>query len=730
MADPNVDALYNQFAPGGNKKSPENSGIDVDQLYDDFVIAKPKDDIIIPPPVTPQVTAAKKFTAGVGQGASDVVNTIGLGIGQADESINRLFKNVEGAKRNLNFKNRVNTENKNFELNYGDSSLASAGRLGGQVAMTAPLVPARAVQGANAVLGAVPRMTAAGTPMAAPLANRMAGSVATGAISGGTFGAGTSAANDKSLGENIGEGVLTGAVGGPLVAGGSALAKNTVQGIRNLWANVPIMKIAAEQGLPSSSVQTIIKKLEDIGLTPQQAQTELNKLGPKATLMDLDEALSGLGRGVATTGGKATSIVKGRMEARGEVANSNTVRQIEAKLGPKPDLEVEKANVIKEAKRLTGSDYANAHSSPEKLSTSGLIDHIDSALESAVGAKANTLKEIKGYLFKDVKNADGTVSKVLKDSVKDLHEIRQGIDDIINKKGDSLPGNARRSVEGVRDWVDTLLKTNPQMKAADAKYAQHMKVAEALDIGHDVIAKGSNKEEFARLYDASPTEVQGAIKKGMRAAVGNVLDKSSQGELTGAQRLFDKNSRNRANFRHAFGSDADEILNNVHRDISFRNTERAVRGGSSTAENQAVQQELGLREKPTGAFSEGVKSVGMDIVAGTGGALSVGRGVMTGLKNKVTQYSENKLTAHIEGLGDILSRSKGQERDTALGIAARVKAIQDKTAKPVTRPNSLLRHVGERLENASSSVVGEEGIEEGKKVGNFSKEMFKRIFAQ
>lgn len=722
MADPNVDALYNQFAPGGNKKSPDNSGIDVDQLYNDFVTAKPKDDTIIPPPVTPQVTAAKKFTAGVGQGASDVVNTIGLGIGQADESINRLFKNVEGAKRNLNFKNRVNTENKNFELNYGDSSLASAGRLAGQVGMTAPLVPARAVQGANAVLGAVPRMTAAGTPMAAPLTNRMAGSVATGAISGGTFGAGTSAANDKSLGENTGEGVLTGAVGGPLVAGGSALAKNTVRGIRNLWANVDIAKVAAEQGLPSSAVKNIISTLADVGLTPQQALVETRKLGPKATLADLDRALTTELSGLASFGGKPTAIAKGRMDTRAETANSDTVKQIEAKLGPKPDVNVEGKKVYgqavtdiqNEAERLTSADYQKAHNSGQKLGVNGLIQHIETQSENAVGEKASVLNTVKNFFYRK--------SGQLKDDVKSLHEVRRELDSIMNKKGDTLNSNALGAVEKIRNGLDVILKTNPEMAAADTKYAAHMKLKEGLEIGHNAITKGMNREEFMRVYDAATPEVQAKIKNGMHSAVLNTLDKSSQGELTGAQRLFDKNSRNRANFKHAFGSDADEILNNVHRDISFRNTERGVSQGSQTAERQAIQQKYGLREKPPGALAEGAKQLGLDALAGSYGLLSTGRALMVAGKNKFVQRSENRLGQLVEGSTDILSRS-GYQRDMAIGILERVKAIQDKTAKP----NNVSKL---RLPTTIAPAAGEEGIEDSKKVGKFGKEFFNRIFAQ
>lgn len=708
MADKiNVDALYNEFAPSG-KKTISPAGLDVDALYTEF--SRPRStDVIVTRPELPQENISKRFVAGGKKGAEDVINTVGQGIGYIDETVTE-----GGAKRRMSFGERVKAENKKYEEKYGSDPVAQAGRITGQIATSAPLVPGRLLQATDVALGAAPVITASGMKVSAPIINRTLSSSVKGAEGGGLFALTTQAGSEKPLGENVQEGIITGAIGGPVVMMGSATAGKVVNSLQDLWAAVNVNRLAASSGLPASSVKKVIKHLEDAGLTPQQADAELKALGPKATLMDLDASLATTGSGLASFGGKPTSILKGRMAARGETANDDIVRQVQRRLGARPNLDVEKENVVKSARAATSQDYAAAHADTTKLPTNGLIQHIDTLLEDAVGQKATALKEIKGFFY----NTKGN----LKDSVKSLHEVRQGIDDIINRKGDSLPGNAKRAVTGVRDLVDTILKTNPQMAAADAKFAKLMEVRDALDYGFNVIKKGANRDDFTKIFNAGSSEQQEAIKKGMLAAIGNVLDENAQGQLSGAARLFEKKAVNRANFRTAFGNNADDVLDDIHRELSFRNTERGIQFGSQTAERQAVQQEYGLRPKPPGAISEGVKASAFDMISGLPLVAATTHGVHTGIKNRFAKFSENRLAQLVEGSADILSRS-GAERDVALGIATRIKAIQDKTAQ--SKAKSVIR-----LPVTAAPVAGEDAQDVAGYTAKTIKNTFHKVFGQ
>lgn len=704
---PTVDELAAKYG-GGPQKSVGPVGVDIDALAEKYgsgpdLTTLPKNIQKFPElesVPTRQPTSVESFQGGVGQGLRDIPQGAAAGIGAADEAV---FPG--GADRNRLFKQKLNKQQGQYETKYGDNETAAIGRTVGQVIGTAPLVPNAAIA---RVAGALPVAGATGGKIAAPFINRLLAATGKGAVGGGEFGALTNQTNTEGLASNVGKGLITGAIGGPIVEGASGLAGKAVQGAEGLWANVSASKIAASTGLPLSAVKNVIGRLEAAGLTPTEAQLALNKLGPKATLADLDRSLTTELSGLTSEGEKAGAIAKGRMDARAETANSDAVKLFESKFGPKPVLEAEKEAIHKQARALTKADYDAAHKSPQALDLSTSVADIDKALENAVGAKASNLKEVKGYLFKEVKDpVTSNITKVLKSDVASLHEARQGIDDIINKKGDKLPPNALAAVQKVRDAVDTALKTNPQMAAADLKFAKHMDVKSGLDFGYNVIGKGNiNKEEFKTAFDSFEPAVKEGVKKGMRAAVGDIMEKSSQGELTGAARIFDKKALNRANFKHAFGPDADTVLDELHRDIAFRNTERAVTQGSQTAERQAVQARYGQTRSRPSALAEGGRQLIVDYALGTPGAAATFGAAKTAVGNKLISRSENRLGQLVEGSADILSRS-GPERDIAVGILERVKKIQDKTAS--STKGSVLR-----LPVAASAPIGEQTYEKGK----------------
>lgn len=712
-----IEALAKKY--GTDAKLEDTSslrGIDIEKLADKYS-AMPE--VSIGKTEVPEPAKAQNaIVQGTGKGLSDIGEFVGNNvIGPIDKALL-----VGGKERQERFAEIIRQKNKQYEEEFGNNPVAQVGRTVGQVIGTAPLVPSRLLNATDAVLGAAPFVSATGAKIAAPLGNRLAASIAKGGIGGTAFGAATADADKKPMLENASTGLIMGAVGAPIISGGSALADKTIQSARRLWASVDVRQIANKSGLPTSSVEKVIKHLEDVGLTPQQAQAELDALGSKATLMDLDNALSSGGRSLSTMGVKPAAIMRGRMEVRADTANSDTVQQLEAKLGPRPGFFVEKGKgqgaeveaIKKQARVTTASDYYAAHSSPDKLPTTGLVSHIDAALENAVGQKSSVLKEIKGYLYKP----DGS----LKDSVKSLHEVRQGIDDILNKKGDGLSPNAYRQVSGVRDLVDTILKTNPNMAAADAKFAKEMERVDAMVLGHNVITKGMNRDEFAKLFNASTPEIQETIKRGQYAAVRNTLDNSSQGELTAASKIFNKKSVNRANFKTAFGKDADEVLDAVHKDITFRETERRVLHGSDTAQNQAFQQSYGLRDKPPSAFGEATKGIGLDIIGGIAPLASTTQGVRTGIHNRLVKRSENALEGAIEGSADIMSRS-GAEARAATDVMTRVKAIQDGLKKP-----NLIS--GIRLPVSAAAPAGEETYDFSKKAYGSGKRLFQNVFGK
>lgn len=691
-----IDELANKYG-GGTQKAVPDSGMDVDALaskYGGMTTSEAAAERTKASVKGHQGDTLPNIISGTKQGVNDIANSVGTGIGFFDQLLNSDAKvnldtgQVEvtgkGAERNKAFQERVKAENKTADENI--TTGFGIGRVGGQIAATAPFMPARALKAIDAAQGALPTINAAGFKEAAPVLNRLGASVNKGAIVGGEFGALTSASNDKSLPENIATGVGAGAVGGPLFEAAGIAGKSLAGKLAETYG---ISKTARLGDLNPTASKYVLDKFKEAGLTPDQVKTELARLGPKATIADLDPLFLDVAEAVAKSGGTGSSMMKTRFAARGETADNDAATLFEQKLGGKPDLDIAKQRIVDEARRITKPDYEAAHNSSHTLDTQPIIESIDNQLKSAVGSKATMLGRVKNYLYRKEQDAAGNDITVPKYSVKDLHEVRQGLDDLIEKSKSpttSAGKNALRAIQDVRSQVDAELKTNPEMASADTKFAQKMDVLKGIDIGKDAFSNKVNYEQFAKTFNGASDEVKDTIRTGMRANIGDMLEGSSTGELSKAQKLFEKNSTNRAKFQLAFGNQADDVLDAIHKQLAFRRTERTIEGGSRTAQIQAIQQELGVRPSNGSMLGELVKGGVQDIAHGSGGLLAgynvVKRGITSGM-NRLDVYNiDNK----VSGAGDILSR-QGQQRDNAVNILTQVSKIRDKRPSP----ESLIR---------------------------------------
>lgn len=656
---PTIEELAEKYKTG---KIISPVDINIDDLANKYRVDTKSNPIITPTPTAANVSTA----VGMKQGLKDI-----------GEAVDPILQPTVGKLFNMLPKDWKGSREE-FEKDFGNDPYAQAGRVGSQIAATAPMVPAG---GIRAAFGAMPIITSTGERIAAPAMNRLGATIGTGLVGGGVFGVATNKTNEEGLASNIASNAATGAVGAPIVAGAGKLGAMAVPAIRSLKANLQVMNAARSAGLPPSAIKNVVGMLEESGLTPDQARLELNRLGSKATLGDLDPTLQAEISGLSQLGGKPTSILRNRYQDRAEGANNEASQLINRILGPKPDLNAERETIIKNAQKLTGPDYRAAKASGVKLDLSSLVSDIDDRLIDAVGSKASALKTIKGYLFKDAKDAQGNVTKVLKTDVGSLHEIRQALDDTIDKMkapATSQGKNTLGAVKSVRNIIDTQLKTVPEMAAADAKFAEHMKVAEGLQIGYDALTKKINKEEFAKVFSSASPEMQDTIRKGLRAAIGDVMESASQGEGSAAQRLFNKKTVNKEILKTAFGGRGENVIDTIHDEIAQRGTERMATSGSQTALNQAIRRKYEGSDRPH--LSDLGLSTALDAY-GAGGTATAAMIVKRGVTNRLISMSENKLGRLTEGTADLLSR-QGAERNAGINVIDQVNKIQNRLAKP------------------------------------------------
>lgn len=232
-----------------------------------------------------------------------------------------------------------------YEQRYGGSDIANAARIGTQLAVTVPVT-----MGAGSVVGAGANLLARAAPVLAPaisattgllggtlrgagpvtnLLARGASTAAQGALIGGATGALTSGQSDQPIGQQALTGAITGAALGPTIS-----AASTIIG-------APFKALAARIFPGMASNQAVAKVAEAMtrdGLTPADVQTNLQRLGPEAGLVDAGGAnVRLLGESVANRPGPGAEAAESFLEGRAAGQQSRINTAIRAATGSQAD---------------------------------------------------------------------------------------------------------------------------------------------------------------------------------------------------------------------------------------------------------------------------------------------------------------------------------------------------------------------------------------------------------
>ncbi len=637
----------------------------------------------------------KSVGKGALQGGSDVINTVGEGIGWLDKTVAKLIGG-EGEARSEAFNKRVNEENATFQQQHGDDTLAKIGRIGGQIAATAPLTPVRAIQGIRAAVGALPTVLATGERVAAPLLNRFLGASGAGAVGGASYGAATASTIPEQgvlpVAKSIAENTVGGAIGGPLVEGAGGLIAKVPGAIRTMVNRAAGNVASHAAGVNPRSANQVLKELENEGMTINEAQAEVQRMGQDATIADITPALQKYAGALGARGGRTSSIIENRFKARNDLKNDVAHTEIDRAIGPKPDIEAEKAAIMDNASKVVGPDYTAAKASGQQLDVKPIINDIDAKLESALGEKKKYLATVKSFLYRQGKDAEGNVIQVPRTSITDLHETRMAIDNILSKSKPpqtSVGNQTKAMLTDMRSKVDDLLKSNPQMKAADQKFEKAISLTKDIDYGYQVLDNKTNIEAFTKIWKNASVEKQDAIRKGIRAAIGDKMDSAAQGELAGVQQTFGKKSAARAKLKLAFGPAGDKVLDTLSTQANLRGTENLVAIGSRTALNQRINASLDMANKPTSLLGDAVKGFALDATTGSVGTGTAIMGAKHVGGNILTRFRESRHDAFAEGLADLLSRS-GKHLDSTFDQLRKIQGARNIIA-PVQTLKGVLK---------------------------------------
>lgn len=104
------------------------------------------------------------------------------------------------------------------------------------------------------------------------------------------------------------------------------------------------------------AARNVANVLADIKMTPQDAKAALAKMGPDATLADLDPALTQEAGGLAALGGAPSSVLKNAMATRSAGADDRIAKIVDDTLGPKPDA----IGILNDIRERAGADASGS----------------------------------------------------------------------------------------------------------------------------------------------------------------------------------------------------------------------------------------------------------------------------------------------------------------------------------------------------------------------------------
>lgn len=346
-----------------------------------------------------------------------------------------------------------------FDSEYKDSVAVDIGRVGGQIAATLPIMPAKAFQAIAAGAKALPTMLATGEKIAAPLANRLVSAAGQGALGGAVLNTATSSTNDKSLAENVGEGVVTGGIGGPLLtgiaAGGKALGSKIVGRISQTRAE--LAKRADELGISLKATQVssspLLKKYDQVsGMLPFSGAQGVT-----------DTQLGQFTRAISRTFGKDVGEITPKIiaDARKEIGQGMENIYKTSTVKADSQLAIDLKRVFDEA--------ATNYQSPE---IKPVVNNI-----REITKKINSYGEIDGETYHALTKYDAVLSKAQKSSNPNIrnsaNQIRVALEGALDR---SLASGAKEALSKLRGQYKAAMTVKDLVDASADGYVSPLKL--------------------------------------------------------------------------------------------------------------------------------------------------------------------------------------------------------------------------------------------------------------
>lgn len=514
---------------------------------------------------TIEVTPEKQKYSGASSGSRAVAQ--GLTFGFADE-IEAKIREGLGQGNYKDIRNDIRKQQEAFQKD--NPALSAALEIGGSLALPTGVVglgAKSALKGGQTLLKTIGKGTA------------------TGASAGAITGAGV-APEMKDVGTYAGQyagigGVLGGAAVPALNLAGKTV-KNLAQGLGLGDAN----KIATKK---------LSETLQKENLTPSDVQTVLNEyrgLGvPEATIADLGTNLQNLGYSSYIVPSRAKTGTEAFLQERG----ASLPGQLVEGLTKKSNLTSNKFgyDYINDlaTKQVEQARIAYPKAYEKDIPITPFTKYFDRDVFKTAYKEAQKRADVEGISLPELENLKA-VKKVPTDV---LHQIKIGLDRVVEKETDSITGKVSgygSDVVKVRKEFNDLIKAqNPLYAQANKKFADSLEVQNAYKTGADYLKVGES-ELVKNLQSMKPAQKE-AFRIGM---VSKIQDNLSTFEGVDFTKKIFGSDRKRSALRYAFDNQQgfDDFVKQLEGQRKLLQTQRKVLGGSQTQERAMLTEDLGM----------------------------------------------------------------------------------------------------------------------------------------
>lgn len=533
------------------KLSPEQQNATVDEIAHSMGVGK-----------SMQSDTAPSIAEGIGRAAATGVPVIGGLLNKADAATNATLAPVLNGLFSPDQQLQGDWSQRYHQAlavqNGADQQFAqqhpvlnTGAQIAGGIASTAPLasiaIPARLAQAPGAIAAA----------------GRIGWTGLEGAALGGT--------DAYARGQNVGQGAAIGAAGG---AGGQALGE-AIGGASDLVRAL----MRGANGRAEDRAAGVIQQLgRSDALSPAQAQSDLARLGPDATLADLGPNMQQAARAVASAPGSAQQRLMEALTRRADGAGQRITGAMDAALGPR-------TNILDSADQIAASRSAAARP----------------LYEQAYASEVPMTEDMQKLLTRpSMQRAFSGAQKLAADAgheidpekptVMALDYTKRALDDSISSNLRAGNNNeARILMENRNALLEHMDKAVPEYAQARRVFSDYSSVANALQEGQKVFSNATTPDMLARsLSNMNDAEKQ-AFTEGARQQIAQIMG-TARNDANAAKGVLDK-GYNREKLALLLGNDPASRLNNaVDAERTFAGTMQAARGGSMTDRNILAQQ--------------------------------------------------------------------------------------------------------------------------------------------